>query len=690
MSSRAAIGRATPAPGAAGVQPRVERGRAGALLVLVVASLLLFASRVRESPAARAELDLDEAWKVSLADRFEHGEVAGRDFFYTYGPATQAVTWLATRLHAERDVLASAPLADLLFVALNLVLLCVLLWWFELGIAGTALAFVILAAARVAEHYATFRVLLVVFAALAAGAALAAPGRRRQLALGFVAGALAVLAQLVSADLLVLAVLAMVATGLLSTAVAVVRELRLGFPGTAAVLAEWPAILGVGAAATAAVAAGNLAVAAFGAPAMGFLGYHREWVAMIAGYGLTMGQGWALDAGRTLALLAAVALLGVWTLRCAGPANPQRARLLALLGAAVVCARSALTRSDLGHIALGFTPWVVLLAVLAGLELKRTRALGPGSLCAMGLLLASWPLTDLGGIGRALGAPAQLAEVRQRVHALRHATVDRSAVLRRAPLHRGVQSRLGQVRAALEGGGRLAVVPWENHLATALGAVPAGSILQAYAVHTPEAQQRWLDALRAEPTTPVLLAVDHLGTQPLGAVLTPVRLPAIWRGLLEELRPAAPADAGGAPYLLLERRTAPRRLRARPVAVRGRSTTAHGGEQLALVAAPCRLLSLELRLDYPPWLALGRPEPLELEVSGPGGPIVVSWVVPLRQGASFEILVPLIPMDRLAELWAEATPPVAAVSALRLRRLEERLAAAPSRREVRAVSCLEW
>ena len=51
------------------VEAAPRRGR-GAVVVIVAAALLLLAGRVLESEPPRGELDLDQAWKVSLADRF--------------------------------------------------------------------------------------------------------------------------------------------------------------------------------------------------------------------------------------------------------------------------------------------------------------------------------------------------------------------------------------------------------------------------------------------------------------------------------------------------------------------------------------------------------------------------------------------------------------------------------------------
>jgi hypothetical protein len=359
-----------------------------------------------------------------------------------------------------------------------------------------------------------------------------------------------------------------------------------------------------------------------------------------------------------------------------------------MLAAAAVSARSAFTRSDVGHIALAFTPCVLLLALLAAGELQRTRRLGAASAGALLLLLAGWPLSDVGGIGRALGAPIRFDRTRDRLDELRRVEIDRQGLLRRASLRRGVPSRLAAVRAQLDGDA-VAVVPWESHLAIALGVPQAGAILQAYAVHTPEAQARYLEALRRQPAARVLLAVDHLGTRPLDGVMTTARLPVMVRGLLEEFEPPG-APGRAAPFLLLRRRAVPRRLSAAPLAIAGRTTSERGREDVLVAPAPCRLLAIELVLAYPPWVTFGRPEPIELEVSGPRGPIVLSRVVPLRAGEPFEILVPLLSMERFVELWAEPAGTVPQVTGLRLRRVSEPLAAAPWRREVRGVSCLEW
>jgi hypothetical protein len=65
--------------------------------------------RVPTSPDLPAHVDLDGSAFTSLAYRFEHGSISGRDFAHTYGPLAQALTWVAVNLHDSRDFLSGLP-----------------------------------------------------------------------------------------------------------------------------------------------------------------------------------------------------------------------------------------------------------------------------------------------------------------------------------------------------------------------------------------------------------------------------------------------------------------------------------------------------------------------------------------------------------------------------------------------------
>ena len=647
---------------------------------------LVFGAAVLETERQGSRPNLDEAWKIGFAQRWAQGELAGRDFSFTHGPASQAIAALGAAWHQGRSLIAARPLVDLVFVALNLLLLAGILlaipevdgWWIVPVLGAIEVA-------RIAEHYASVRVLVVVAVALALAAAASARTPVRRSLLAALAGLLVLGSQLLSADNLVYAC-STVAAGGASIALHRARGSRgdlLPAPGSARAALEATGVT------LATAALGNLVLALlFATPRRPFGSYHRDLIEISEGYALTMGLPWSLPAASTAGLLLAGTLVAGWLIiRAPAMSMPARTRALALVVAAALTVRGALTRSDPGHLHLALTA-ATLLVVLAG-------ALGAGgsgrrphargwlvlAVAACGWLV-SLPLDDWTAPARVASVVARTADVRHHLTRLRHSTLGRRTVLPGGL--RRLSARAWQLDRMPE---RLAVIPYQNELALAIGSELTGELLQAYSAHQPATQQRYLEALWRERGAGVLLVLESARHPPLDRVTTPIRLPVIVRGLLERYRPVAPQAAPG--YLLLERRAAVEPLRAEPIPLGGRVRGRGSIEALLDSPRGCRLLELRLAIAYGPRLLLGRAAPMELSAHLGDGRTVASRLLTLDRRRPFAVLLPLIPQARFAELWSPGAEEGPRARTVRIRVLADAgLDVAPGRLEIESVTCL--
>jgi hypothetical protein len=92
------------------VSAAAARRRQWAKLALIALWLpLTFGARVLETPQQGDSPLLDDGWKIGLAQRWQQGEIAGRDFSYTYGPAAQGLAGLgASWQRADSDSSSAA------------------------------------------------------------------------------------------------------------------------------------------------------------------------------------------------------------------------------------------------------------------------------------------------------------------------------------------------------------------------------------------------------------------------------------------------------------------------------------------------------------------------------------------------------------------------------------------------------
>jgi hypothetical protein len=147
-------------------------------------------------------MNLDSSWVIGLAASLQQGAIAGRDFQFTYGPASQFVASLGAWLNVDRSAYPTLPLIVLCFwlYSIGLLALIVLVlkdldWKAILLICGAG------AVLNLFSEPTSFRNLSVLLCGVVFYRSAAAQSNSRRFLLALSSGLLAFWAQLTSLDL---------------------------------------------------------------------------------------------------------------------------------------------------------------------------------------------------------------------------------------------------------------------------------------------------------------------------------------------------------------------------------------------------------------------------------------------------------------------------------------------------------
>jgi hypothetical protein len=611
-----------------------------ALLLLVAFNgfLLLLQTRHQFEPH---DFDLDASWIAELEYQLRQGSLLGRDAQFTYGPLAQAIAWGASLLRADGSalhgvglVLACFGLLTLLAAAAALLLVPQLDWR---GAVVVYCLFVLLL-----NNHLALRPMLPVLATLLLARALdARPRRRAALAAGV--GLLWFAAQLVSFDLVVFG------------AGAGLGALGLGALLAAPGLRHWPfqralppsgVYLGAGAIAVAALLVGNLAIELFyrsSAAAYEDFAYLRYSLAIARGYAYTLGYEWQLGVAATSTLLAVLLYSAAGALRWIAHTDRSGVHLIGgLLTCALLQLRSAVTRSDSGHVLLGFVPMLLLFALVLYL-LRRQR---PWLFAGVGLT-AVWMAAGL-----AHGSPTLTA-----IPLIASGAIAPSEALARVWRPHVDLERVAPppLRASVDPDALLVSFPYDNAIAIGLGQRSLAPVLQTYAAGDLPLQEFYVREIeRRRQDVEVIYGLDRLVVGELGDVQTISRSPVIFAYLYERF--ALKTDQlfrGG--WVLLAPRATPRPPTATPLQHRLRRE----GERI-VVEVPeherCAVLALTATVRYPWYAALGRPNDLRVEAFNDGQLFLGKSLVPLAVGRPFTTYLYLGPQERFVELLRHGQP----------------------------------
>ena len=646
------------------------------VLVLVVGlRLLVLSSAVGPDGALHRHVDgvmfVGHVWNAAF------GEIAGRDYVSTYGPLAQWIAAEAAGLRTDGDIRSSAPLA---LLGLRVAAFLVFALWLAVlpggGAPRTAAGLGLLLLFAAPRQHPTLRVGLALLAVTCSARSSEAGGRVRRWTLA-AAGGLALLAtQLVTPDFAVYGAVALAAAVFADRWLPPRRDEAGGrrrfAQSVSATLATWIGanlLLWIGFAVTSRRAGA------------GWLDYPRESIRMIRTYAWAVGRPFS-ESGTELAGLAAFALATAWCAVAAArrSAPERRAHWLALALLGLFAIKGGLVRSGSGHVALALT---ATLAVWTALLPRRSQGARIWLVwSAVGLLAWSvWP------------DPASRQSLRQAGRALGSSLAPAWNSLTSVPASEaGLPRRLRDLDRAEGGDAPLYAYPFENQLGPYFGRRLVTPTHQAYAAHDAEMQRMVVDRLRAEPLAPeVVLSLGGLAGADPSPQRNATRASVIFEYLLGAYRWAPRIVDGGSLRLMP---ATPRELAWRRLELRSRPAQGSEGEPEVRsydLAEPndCRVVALELTIDYPFWRTFGWPGRLEASFRERGREVASTRVVPLALGEPFRALAVLVPVLEFPGLFDE--PPSATPVAIDQIRLAARdpggLGVRPKRFELTGAEC---
>lgn len=628
------------------------------------------------------QIPLDFSWEVGLVDKFDRGEVSGRDFFFTYGPLTQ-VAYASSGLLRRATPLDRSGLSYATLLGATLLLL-----WASvaatpaLGPAASAAVFLIFAL-LLNFSFDRWNLYLRGYATLAATLllpiALTRTRTRDRWLWAGITGLGCFAAQLVSFD-----------AGIFSL-VSCIGAIGLGLALSLTGLAPTSGL----SLRTAAGMAGALAATAFAAnlllPAVFWLtardaismtDYHYYNWHLASAYNAAFGAQW--DLNPLLAVLLECALVYVvvtivaswrrWTWE-------HQAFAICVGVLAVVSFKGAVVRSGQPKILISCLP-LIYMAVVFVVGEQPVRRSKPAGIVLLAMLAVAWPFHNgVMALDKLVRAVEARAGIRAHWRPLFTHHVEAGAVVPD-----------GVIRE-LAPGTKLLAFPYHNLLATALGREQITPTLQPYAAIDLDSQRHFVEhASRVRNETEVIYALDGAAAGEIDLVPNVTRSPVIFEYLQGQFAPKTGVlHAPG--YVVMAPRGAPVSLPSRAVPF----TTQHDGAALVVKLgqpAACALLKVATRIVYPITAALGRPTPLAVTVTDRGRLVRQQRLVTLAVNQSFETYIPLVAGEGFVRVleWPNMRDPALdsiVVDALRLEPVAlGRFDVMPSSVEMAKVECV--
>jgi hypothetical protein len=561
------------------------------VVVFTLCSLLIVLVRNRApgDPAA-----LENSSLVGLAKAMQQGAVSGRDFQSFYGPATQALAWLCTKVTLTRSALDAFGLMTFAFCAVSvlliggMLLLCDRLTWRQ---AAAFYGFTLFL--NLFFNVFDIRTALLLLCTIFAYRIVASETVMQRTAWAAGTGLLCFFSQLVSFELGIYA--GIVVVGALVAGIALTRNSEV-LHGAGAFVAT--------------VTVSNLTlVVLFKLTAPGHtmvVDYYNYAFEMLRGYRNSMGILWELPLMQTITLI--VASLYVLSMCATAVWKSERleaALFVSLTFTAIVWLSTALVRSDVAHIAVAFTPMMVILGFLVPKDLSEPKEAGVWAAIAVASILA-WPSSIL-------AAPADLMKVAR-------GQVGPEETLRglhstRRPLDKSVQESLTTPNTAGRGNVPLLAFPYDNHVVVGVRRRLFAPVLETNAVSTTFLQEYYLRALQQQQRAglEIVYGLDRTDDPFTGGVQAISRTPEVFEYIYRNFALVSNDEHADGHYVL-RAMDAPTQVVTESLKFTTLQQAPDSGLEKLNLPSTCGLVRLEMKLGYNRDPQLFRPSGVEVRL----------------------------------------------------------------------------
>jgi len=607
--------------------------KAKTAVVLVATACWLIVVVVRGQFLGEAT-NLDASWLMGLATLLQQGSISGRDFHFTYGPATQLIAWLATSVTVTQSAFDAYRMLSVFFTGVCALLMsAILLLLDRISWKQTIVVYCLAAFLNLNWGIPNFRTTLLLLCVVLSYRMLAATTFPRQLAWAVATGLACFVSQLVTLDIGLFG--SIVALGTLASSYLIQREART--LKLAGVFLSTFILL-------------NLSISVLfkltSVQYSALFGYQRYAFETVTAYTNTMGLRWQLDRESTLFL----ALLGLYTLAAAAIAAYRskpvdRALLVGFVIAALISMKSAFVRSDGGHVLFGAGPLIFTFLMLGKKEWNSRVGQILWCVFVLGLLFV-WPRGSW-------GVPRDLLKGIDGEVPLASAIEKMSSDT--APLEYILPPTLLTPEFRNRPAVPILPFPYHNYIPIALHRPLFAPVLQSFQGATEALQEFYVDALeRQRPAgLDVVYSLDSVAVWPIDGIPIITRVPRIFEYLYTHFQLASIGEQKEGHYILHPRENAKRPLAQGLEFTATRSDDGSGSLSLKQPST-CGLIRLELTATYSPARLLLRPAGVELVFKKGSQPILGTFARPAYLNKPFTTYVSLMEPAAFYQLFGES------------------------------------
>ncbi len=585
---------------------------------------------------------LDASWFVELGYQLDEGNLLGRDIFFTYGPLAQLISWAGYKLQGG-NVLSGFSVGLLLFDALGLVLLyfvvCLVddLAWHD-AVVIYVLMYLLNA------YYA--RPMLILLCCVVLLRALAAKRQWRYMWAG-ATGLLCFASQLISMDVGVLALLTCAGVLSLWLIVSVLFRARISVFRIVEAPIEYAKV--------AAIVVGCYLILyglleiyfRLSSPDYRWFDYWRYGVKTLSRYGYAMALDWMYGYPGGAALTAVLLAVAVFCLFIVVGKFSEGIRggnlsmgyvFSGLLIASIISFKSALTRSDIGHVLNSILALMFLFSLSLTTIRQSPKALMAGVVLLM-LVLTVWPVNGADSIRIWIDLLIRQQSLVVKWRDIRAMRINSSEIVPDG------------LDGALDLNKRLVSFPYNNALVLALNGYSFPPVLQTYAAFDTRLQDMYVKKLADHAKdVEVVFGVDGVNSASLDGVQNVARVPIIFEYLAENFALKTPESFGG--YLVLHPRGQPLPFRESRVEYDVAQVSEIGLDITFPGSLECDLLELQLEINYPVFTVLGRPNDLVVQAKNQSQVIYDGRLVAIETGAPFSTFLYLGPPQNFGYLFS--------------------------------------
>ncbi len=610
----------------------VLNGNYGKTLTLLVCWLLAMLVVIAQSGVITKGEDasLDSGWQMAIASTLQQGHILGRDVYFTYGPFSQLLYGLATVFTTSHSAFDSYGLMIVLHSLITITCLAVILMLIpQINWKYTLFVFIGCVVLNIALASFYYRSLFLVLTAVFLGRALAAGTPRHRLTWAASSGLLAFILQLWTFEMGLYAVMSAVTILVVLIGLSWRKLFR---KDEILAVKELALILGIF---MGIYLAGNLLISLLfkltSSAYHNLFDYQILSFEVVRGYNYTFGQPWALsNIGTWVLALVIIYLIGTVAWYCRKVASREAYLLFCLLIASLFELKSAITRSDLGHIAYACLPLLLLFLLLGNDWLKAGKNIKVLWASLLLALIITWPMANLESF-KVLGQVFDgKVSITGKIKQLTQQNTPGDRILPKDMLAAGDPNKA------------VLTFPYEYQYGIGFNKKIVAPFLQSYSAHTFSLQQFYIDTIaQNKDNLEIVYGLDGVVSAAIDGVQNVTRLPRIFEYIYNNFE-LKTHNLYGSGYMLLKARPKRHDMTSLTLSFSLEKTGSALYTYRLNQVARCSMIRLTPIVNYPIASLVGRPNNFLVDLWSQGNKLLETGLVTIETGKPFSTYISLV------------------------------------------------